>query len=89
LRNARPPETLAGPAILRGFSLIVDKAPLRSVAMMSWKPEAVAYPREMKKPISAEARKQLETIKFRDPYRTDGVQSFGEKRAIRRIIGRF
>ena len=40
------------------------------------------------KPLYAEVHKQLETFDFREPYRIGEVQSLGEKRAFRRIIGR-
>jgi len=40
------------------------------------------------KPLYAEVHKQLETFHFREPYRIGEVQSLGEKRAFRRIIGR-
>lgn len=49
---------------------------------------ALAYPRGDAQPRSTEVHKYLETFEFRDLYRMDGVQSFGEKRDVRRIIGR-
>jgi len=39
-------------------------------------------------PLFVELHKALETFEFREPYRIGGVQSFGEKRATRRIISR-
>jgi hypothetical protein len=39
-------------------------------------------------PPFVEIHKLLETFEFREPYRIVGVQSFGEKWAIRRIMSR-
>jgi GNAT superfamily N-acetyltransferase len=50
--------------------------------------DALACPREAAELLSIEVRKQVETFEFREPYRSGGVQSFGEKRAFRRIISR-
>jgi hypothetical protein len=33
--------------------------------------------------------KELQAIRFREPYLTDGVQRFGEEQGLRRTIGRF
>src|SRR6266852_5754599 len=52
------------------------------------KSDALACPREAAEPLSTEVHKQFETFEFREPYRIGGVQSFGEKRAFRRIISR-
>jgi hypothetical protein len=41
--------------------------------------DALACPREAAEPLPAEAHKGLQTFEFREPYRMDGVQSFGEK----------
>jgi hypothetical protein len=49
---------------------------------------ALACPSEAAEPLSAEVLKQLQTFEFREPYRMDGVQSFGEKQEFRRTIAR-
>ena len=56
--------------------------------MTNSKLDALTCPREVAEPLSAEVRKQLKTFKFREPYRIDRVQSFGEKRAFRRMLSR-
>ena len=56
--------------------------------MASSKSDALACPREAAEPPSAEVHKLLQTFEFREPYRRERVQSFGEKRAFRRTMGR-
>jgi hypothetical protein len=56
--------------------------------MANWKSDALACPRVSAEPLFVELHKALETFEFREPYRIGGVQSFGEKRATRRIISR-
>jgi|KBSMisStaDraftv2_1062788.scaffolds.fasta_scaffold66191_3 hypothetical protein len=53
-----------------------------------WKLEALACPRKLTEPLSAEIHKWLRAFEFPEPYRMDGVHSFGEKRAFRRTVGR-
>jgi hypothetical protein len=55
--------------------------------MASWKSDALACPSEVAEPLSAEVNKWLQPFEFRETYRMDGVQSFGEKRAFRRTMG--
>jgi hypothetical protein len=43
---------------------------------------------DLQKPHFNRLHKRLETLEFREPYRMDRVQSFGEKRGFRRIIAR-
>jgi hypothetical protein len=49
--------------------------------------DTLACPREAAEPLSAEVHKLLQTFEFREPYRMDKLQSFGEKWAFRRTIG--
>ena len=57
-----------------------------NLEMANWKSDALACPRVSAEPLFVELHKALETFEFREPYRIGGVQSFGEKRATRRII---
>ena len=48
--------------------------------------DALACPRGAAEPLFVEIHNSLETFGFREPYRICGVQSFGEKWAIWRIM---
>lgn len=51
-----------------------------------WRVKAVdlAHPRGLAEPHFIKFHKSLETLQFREPYRNQGVQSFGENRINRR-----
>jgi hypothetical protein len=48
--------------------------------------DALACPRRAAKSLFVEIRGLFETLKFREPYRSRGVQSFGDKCAFRRTM---
>ena len=51
------------------------------------KSDALACPRGVAEPLFIRIHKRLETLEFRESYRTRRVQSSGEKRAIWRKMG--
>jgi hypothetical protein len=56
-----------------------------NLEMANWKSDAIACPRGAAEPLFVGIPKPFETLKFREPYRIRGVQSFGDKWAFRRI----
>jgi hypothetical protein len=56
--------------------------------MVNSKSDVLACSRVAAKPLPAEVYKQFQTFEFREPYRMDGVQSFGENGLSENKIGR-